>query len=98
MNPEVAERTQFLVSAAHRVKQSGVPNYIGCHIVLPSKFNFEFLYKELEHYQDRQVIDFLKFGFPVDCQLVQDDPGIPANHSGATDFPDEINALINKEV
>ena len=88
---------QFLVDAASKVKQSGRHNFQVCRILLPSKFNFEFLETELHNYNDKMILEFLKFGFPVDCTPTNSDPGIPSNHSGASDFPDEINYLLDKE-
>ena len=62
-----AVRTQFLLRAHELVKALGKDNFQGTRILLPSKFNFSYLETQLRDYHDRQVIDMLKFGFPVDC-------------------------------
>ena len=80
------DRTKFLIQAHKSVKSSGHFNFQGEKIVLPSKFNFSFLEDRLKNYSDKQVIDLLKYGFPVDSKLLEQDPGIPDNHKGAKEF------------
>ena len=94
----VVARVNFLVKTAHLVKKSGVYNYQGCKIPLPSNFNFEFLQKELAQYHNKQVIKFLKYGFPVDCKVKGVDPGIPNYDKGATEFGAQVKSLLQKEV
>ena len=49
-----------------RVRNSGVPNFIGEKILLQSKFNLPLLDKLLADYHDRRLLDFLMYGFPID--------------------------------
>ena len=91
------QRTLFLLDAHFSVKASGCYNYQGLQILLPSKFNFEFIEKHLKNYRDQQVVKFLKFGFPVDCKLSSSNPGRPANHKGATQFKDQVHEALYKE-
>ena len=92
------EYQQFFIDTFHQIKQSGLYNFQGCRIQLPTKFNFQFIESELKDYNDPQVVEFLKFGFPVDCCLPSTDLGIPLNHKGATEFPAQIQQLLDKEV
>ena len=93
-----SEYQQFLVDAFYKIKNSGFYNFQVCKIQLPTKFDFEFIECELRGYKDVQVVNFLKYGFPVDCSLVSRNPGIPPNHKGATDFPMQMQHLLDKEV
>ena len=82
----------------NRVKLSGKHNFKGCRLQLPSGFNFQFLYKWLCDYPDKQVIEFLKYSFPVDYLGGRTEGVVPSNHKGAIEFPSEMARLINKEV
>ena len=87
-----------LVHAHKCVKRSGTYNFRHCKIVLPSKFNFEFIETQLQGYHDDSLIDMLKYGFPVDCLLAGKGPPIPINHKGATEFSEQVQLLLDKEV
>ena len=77
--------------AAHTaIKCSGLPNYLGCWLTIPSYFNFEFLEHELKDYHDKLVIDFLKYGFPVDHDGTTGVSISLHNHAGAREFKDEV--------
>ena len=40
----------------------------------------------------------LKFGFPVNCIPPLNNPGIPVNHKGATNFLVEVQKQLDAEV
>ena len=94
----VRDRTAFLLQAYEVVKKSGFPNFVKAKVLLPSSFNFDFIEKQLCGYEDRQVIEFLKYGFPVDCTTSVIDPGVPKNHRGAIDFTEEVQSQLQQEV
>ena len=85
---------------------SGKFNYQGCCIPVNAKFDTEFIEKMLHGYSDLQVLELLKYGFPIG--YIQDN--IPkdndprnlknmyfTNHKGAREFPESIhNYLINE--
>ena len=91
-------RQKFLLATHQEVKWSGTFNHLGCKIVLPSNFNFPYIEQELVPYEDHDIIELLKYGFPVDCQVSPINPGLPPNHKGATDFPLEIQTQLRKEI
>ena len=47
------------------VAMSGRPNYLGCRTQLHSNFNLPLWEKELKRYHDRNVMNLLRFGFPL---------------------------------
>ena len=98
MQAEIYDRIAQLVYFHHKVKASRLYNFQGCKVQLPSKFDFGFIECELQGYSDYKVVDLLKFGFPVDCTVCENNPGIPKNHKGATDFQQEVQALLEREV
>ena len=46
------------------VRASGTFNHEKCKIQIPSNFNFPFLEQQLADYHDKDLIQFLKYGFP----------------------------------
>ena len=88
----------FMIDAHFEVKRSGLPNFLGCKILLPSQFNFKFIQSALRDYEDTQVIELLKYGFLLDHNGKTGSNNIPKNHSGATQFPEEMNRILQVEV
>ena len=52
----------------------------------------------LQGYKDHEVLKFLKYGFPLECDQSKSRMNVPDNHSGATQFPDEIDAYLAKQI
>ena len=84
---------------AHKVLKSGKPNRYGCQIPVTSGWNLDRMYTLLQDYEDVDVVEWLRFGFPVSWD---DERGSPTpadrNHLGATLFPSHINAYLDKEI
>ena len=80
------------------VELSGVPNKDGCRIRVNNTSNFELLESLLQNYWDREVIDYLRFGWPIDrdCSCALELGG--RIHKGATEFESDIDQYIEKEV
>ena len=79
-----------------RVVRSGVPNYVGVRVPLPSVFNFDYLYRHIQAYHDKALTDYLQFGFPLDL-----DHNLPIrnnandNHQSATEWSGQVQEFIN---
>jgi hypothetical protein len=86
-----------------KVRQSGLYNYEGCKIQVNDKINTEFMRRMLgTDYRDLLVCDLLKYGFPIgfiDKGFHFDhlDSWKYKNHSGANDYPNDINNYLGKE-
>ena len=87
-----------MINAQQKIKQSGLPNYLGEKILLPSRFNFDYLEKELSCYKDRIVIELLKYGFPLGNTKGLGNKTVPKNHTGATCYKNEMHKLLEKEI
>ena len=88
---------QNFVSIHNIVKKSGLYNFQGCKIPIYSKINIFFLRSLLQNYSDAQVCDFLEYGWPVGHDGSPFRSSFSRNHSGATDFPDDIAKYLKKE-
>ena len=53
---------QFWIDANKLVRDSGVPNAVGCKIPVPTTCNLELFEELLTGYEDQDVIKYLKFG------------------------------------
>ena len=83
----------------HRqVKSHGCYNYMGAHIRLNSQLNVKKWEEYLCEYWDKQLLQFIQFGFPMgfnrECPLHHD----AENHSSATDYPVDIQMYLDEEV
>ena len=58
------ERIPDLISTDIMIRQSGLPNYLGCKI-LRNRICVDTWKYCLDHYWDQQIVDLLYYGFPV---------------------------------
>ena len=99
-NKQYAVCSKEMVELFETVHASGLPNFKGCRIPVPSskKFNLKLWRRELNSYEDKVVCDFLEFGFPLDFdETAQLDYNIRRNHKGARDFPEFIEKFLQRE-
>ena len=70
-----------------------------CKIPVPSRINVEFLRRNAEGFDDMAVLEFLEFGFPINYEgpPISSTREVP-NYKGALDYPDHIDAYLEKEV
>ena len=106
LNTSSSKNTQFLLNAHYKVKDSGVPNYIGCRIPVNHRMNIEYMRSLMIDYKDKIVCDLLEYGFPIGfegdrsniLQSVQKkDMWRYRNHKGAEEYPNEMLAYLEKE-
>ena len=86
------------IEANSLIRQSGVPNYAGCQIRIPAPWNVELFEELLTGYEDKGIIQFLKYSWPVEtCDLKQDST-IPRNQKGATDNVGKVVDYLKDEI
>ena len=82
----------------NNVIQSGGYNFQTTCVTVGQKINIQLLSDLLQEYHDREILQFLQYGWPVersgDISLEWGD----RNHKGATGFPDHIDTYIEKEI
>ena len=89
-----------LLDTHFAVYNSGVSNYRGCRIPVPSKLNIEFLKDVLCDYWDKELVQFLEYGFPVGMVIERKEfvrNKFPRNHLGANEFPDQMHSYLASE-
>ena len=86
------------VAANLMVRETGRANVDSTKIRTTSKIKFENLENELIDYHNQEIIDLLKYGFPIECERDTAPPVVHRNHKGAVDFPEELRSYIHKQI
>ena len=85
---------------AVRAHGQGVPNFRGARLPVSSQFNLPAWESYLTTYDDNIVVDFLTFGWPIDCDTSVLPKSTLKNHGSATGTDGEhiLNSYISKEL
>ena len=93
--------TQQCLQIYDVVRNSGIPNFAGARLPIPSSLNipeWRKLIQEMD-YPDVAIVDFLEFGFPLSFQGdFPLDSEHHRNHPSALDYPNAIDAFIEVEL
>ena len=94
----IAHDHQKWVDIAEQVYRSGKPNKDGCRIEITSKWNVPLLNVLLKDYHDKEIIDYLVYGWPIvrDMDIPLEMAGI--NHKGATNYADHVDRYLEREI
>ena len=81
------------------VRQTGLPNALGARLPVPTALNLEAWNRNLDQVGGRpQLLDFLRFGFPLGyVGPVTNTHGVQ-NHPSAVEYPTQVRKFINKEL
>lgn len=79
------------------VGQSGTYNYRGCKIPVRSNLKIHRWEHRLVHYHDRDITQFLKFGWPTNHVGEFGSEGDCKNHKGEAENPEQINKYLKEE-
>ena len=80
------------------VKQFGCPNFLGARIPVVSNLNIDNWKFHLKDYWDKQLLDLLEFGFPLDFDTNTVLTSTEENHASATQFVSHVETYIKKEI
>ena len=89
---------QFVVNANERVCKSGLPNFLGERIPVGLAFNFAYLEDKLKFYEHKRVIQFLKFGFPIDHDGSAVTHNIKNHQGAAHQYAGQIQEYLQQEI
>ena len=90
MDPDIAMHT--------RVCTEGYPNRWGARLPVPTKWNLGKFSELLGEYEDKEMVEWLKYSWPTGRLPTLKPPGQSTkNHKGATDFPQHLKAYIVKD-
>ena len=81
------------------VLRGGYPNRWGARRPVHSKWNLELFGQLLEEYEDKEVVEWLRYGWPSGRLPSMKVPTIcNKNHAGASDYPEELRRYVRKEL
>ena len=84
---------------AHRIiRQSAMPNFMKARIPVTGQFNISAWKLYLVAYWDKQIVDLLQYGFPLDFDHSRSLDSTYDNHASALKFPDHVNNYIATEI
>ena len=86
------------VAANLVVRESGLPNVDGCRIRINSKWNLKNFENQLRSYQNKQVVELLRYGFPIECDEKIGTYAVPENHRGTTEFEVKVSEYLSKQI
>ena len=67
-------------------------------IIVNHNWNTKLLDRWLENYEDREVVKFIKYGWPLNAEHTAINTVIPPNQQGAKDHPDKIRDYLASEI
>lgn len=99
-SPVSTAEAQFPVfmSQYQTIKATGLPNYMKARIPVHSDLNILQWELALQCYHDKQICEFLKYGWPVGFLHSTPPVAIPINHKSALEFPDHVSKFIQTEL
>ena len=81
------------------VMKKGYPNRWGARIPVKSKWNLELMESLLHNYEDKEVVEWLKYGWPTGRLPTLPDPDTTfSNHKGGTDHLEHLTKYAQKEL
>ena len=83
-----------LLSIHQAVVNSGTYNFMSARLSLPTKINIDYLRDELDVYEDKQVLQFLQFGWPINYMGRALPRTKLCNYRGAKLHPHYVDAFI----
>ena len=81
-----------------RIRKSGKLNFLGCRIPVRSQLNILAWQEMLQEYWDVQLLELLKFGFPLDFNRTSTLCCKRENHSSALQYPSHVEAYLQEEI
>ena len=94
----VSEYVSCPIECHRKVKASGNMNFPKCRIPVKSQLNTEEWEAQLQGYWDVQLLQLLKFGFPLDFNRGSVLKHDNKNHTSVLNFPADVKAYLAEEL
>ena len=87
------------VLLSSRVKDEGYPNVFGAKIPVKSNWDLGYPEEMLTDYHDREIVEFLRFGWPANRLPTSPAPTLNnSNHASALSHPEFISKYLEMEI
>ena len=93
--------TTDFIEAHKKVVSSGVYNFLGCKIPIPTLIRYDRLREALGEdltVKEQRTLECLEFGMPLDCSFGSGVSKLPKNHQSALSFKEDISRYLEKNV
>lgn len=77
---------------------SGKQNFCGARVPVPSKLNINNFRCHLQNYHDKQIVDFLQFGWPINYCGLNSPKTTSRNHRSASNYASVVDKDIAKDL
>ena len=91
-------RAPFHTALYYDVRASGLPNYMSVKREVPSQLKCDNWDKYLKDYHDAEMVQFLRYGWPVTYTVPLPPRPVLENHASATRHAGVVKAFIAKEL
>ena len=98
MTEEEIDRCEFWTTANRLVRESGKHNFEEVKIQVNNEWDLNKLEIWLEGYHDKEIIKYLKYGWPLNAVDTAVNTEVPANQKGARQNPSKIRSYLKKEL
>ena len=97
--PVCIDSIEKLIPIANSIRASGLPNYRAVRIPIKSGLNVEAWERHLKDYEDKRVVQYIKFGFPLSLNNPHELNNTDiTNHYSACQHPQQVQQYIDKEI
>ena len=96
--PKIWQACPDIIQAHKLIQKSGLPNFLSCRIPIQGQLKSDRWRYHLQGYWDRQLVDLITYGFPLDFDRNVLLKSVAENHKSALDFPQEIDKYIQTEI
>lgn len=87
------------INICNSVFDSKTPNYRGRRLSILNNINILYLDYMLKDYEDKQIIEFLNYGWPINFSgVIEKQTKLVYNHKGATEYQTLIDKYIKQEL
>ena len=96
MMEEEMDRCEFWCTTNRMVRESGVSNWKECRIQVNDTWDLNTFEDWLNNYHNKKVIEYLRFGWPLNARNTAQSSEVPKNQAGARANPKEVRAYLEK--
>ena len=96
--PKIWQTCPDIIEAHKLIQKSGLPNFLSCRIPIQGQLKPEKWRYYLQNYWDKQLVDLITYGFPLDFDRKVTLQSVQEYHKSAVDFPQEIDEYIETEI
>ena len=97
MTDSEVDQCKFWCTANRLVRQSGVSNWKSCRIQVNDTWDLNTLDTWLQDYHDHKIMQYLRFGWPLNAKNTACNAEVPKNQAGARSNPNEVCSYLKKE-